>query len=120
MLTYYFGEHFRKMKRPNIFLYHHFKQTGHSPSKIQPVEKSIYDPNSSSKLKNIKRLENEFKRHRTESLTLEFAILFISQCTKYRFPSNTDFSSCRREIAASINDFSNRWCKRENVEPIMP
>ena len=21
------------------------------------------------------------------------------------------------EIAASFNDFSNRWCKRENVEP---
>ena len=26
-------------------------------------------------------------------------------------------SKCRREIAASLNDFSNRWCKRENVEP---
>ena len=24
---------------------------------------------------------------------------------------------CRREIAASLNDYSNRWCKRENVEP---
>ena len=36
---------------------------------------------------------------------------------KYRFPSNIDFSKCRREIAASLNDFSNRWCKRENVEP---
>ena len=35
----------------------------------------------------------------------------------YRFPSNIDFSICRREIAASLNDFSNRWCKRENVEP---
>ena len=23
----------------------------------------------------------------------------------------------RREIAASLNDFSNRWCKQENVEP---
>ena len=33
------------------------------------------------------------------------------------FPSNIDFSKCRREIAASLNDFSNRWCKRENVEP---
>ena len=22
-----------------------------------------------------------------------------------------------REIAASLNDLSNRWCKRENVEP---
>ena len=36
---------------------------------------------------------------------------------KYRFPSNIDFSKCRREIAASLNDFSNCWCKRENVEP---
>ena len=36
---------------------------------------------------------------------------------KYRFPSNIYFPKCRREIAASLNDFSNRWCKRENVEP---
>ena len=33
-------------------------------------------------------------------LTLEFVILFLP----------------RREIAASLNDFSNRWCKRENYE----
>ena len=48
---------------------------------------------------------------------LEFAILLNSQCPKYRFPSNTDFSSCRGEIAASINDFSNIQCKWENAEP---
>ena len=36
---------------------------------------------------------------------------------KYKFPYNIDFPKCRREIAASINDFSNRWCKRENIEP---
>ena len=38
---------------------------------------------------------------------------------KYRFPCNIDLPKCRREIeiAASLNDFSNRWCKRENVEP---
>ena len=41
----------------------------------------------------------------------------ISNGPKYRFPSNIDFSKCRREIAASLNDFSNRWCKWENVEP---
>ena len=41
----------------------------------------------------------------------------ISKGPKYRFPSNIDFAKCRREIAASLNDFSNRWCKRENVEP---
>ena len=30
---------------------------------------------------------------------------------------NIDFPKCHREIAASLNDFSNRRCKRENVEP---
>ena len=42
-----FREHFRKMKKPkkfDTFLYRHFKNNGHSPSKIviQPVEKIIY------------------------------------------------------------------------------
>ena len=41
----------------------------------------------------------------------------ISKGPKYRFLSNIDFAKCRREIAASLNDFSNRWCKWENVEP---
>ena len=41
----------------------------------------------------------------------------ISKCAKYRFPSKIDFPKCRREIAASLNDFSNRWCKWKNVEP---
>ena len=41
----------------------------------------------------------------------------ISKGPKYRFPSNIDFPKCRREIAASLNDFTNRWCKRENVKP---
>ena len=41
----------------------------------------------------------------------------ISKSPKYRVPSNIDFHKCRREIAASLNDFSNCWCKRENVEP---
>ena len=61
-----FREHFRKMKKPKIFdtfLYRHFKSNGHSPSKIvfQPVEKIIYDPNSSTRLKNINRHETERK-----------------------------------------------------------
>ena len=44
---------------------------GHSPSKIviQPVEKIIYDPNSSIRLKNI-------KRHETDLNGLNFAITF--------------------------------------------
>ena len=41
----------------------------------------------------------------------------ISKGPKYRFPSNIDFPKCRREIAASLNDFSNHWCKWKNVEP---
>ena len=50
-----FREHFRKMKKPkkfDTFLYRHFKNNGHPPSKIviQPVEKIIYDPNSSTRL----------------------------------------------------------------------
>ena len=40
-----------------------------------------------------------------------------SKGPKYRLPSNIDFPKCRREIATSLFDFSNRWCKRENVEP---
>ena len=41
----------------------------------------------------------------------------VSKGPKYRFPSNIYFPKCCREIAASLNDFSNRWYKRENVEP---
>ena len=47
----------------STFLYHHFKNNGHSPSKIvnQTVEKIIYDPNSSTRLKHIKGHETELK-----------------------------------------------------------
>ena len=41
----------------------------------------------------------------------------ISKGPKYRFPSNIDFPKCRREIAASLNDFTNSLCILENVEP---
>ena len=41
----------------------------------------------------------------------------ISKGPSYRYPSNIDFSKCRREIAASLNDYSNRLCKQGNVEP---
>ena len=36
---------------------------------------------------------------------------------KYRYPSRIDFKKCREEIAIALNDFGNRWCKREYVEP---
>ena len=41
----------------------------------------------------------------------------ISKGPKYRLPSNIDFPKCRKEITASLNDFSNRWRNQENVEP---
>ena len=37
----------------------------------------------------------------------------ISKGPKYRFLSNIDFIKCREEIAAALNEFGNRWCKRE-------
>ena len=57
-----FHEHFRKMKKPkkfDTFLYRHFKNNGHLPSKIeiQPVEKIIYDPNSSTRLKILRDMK---------------------------------------------------------------
>ena len=48
-------------------------------------------------------------------LTLKFAVLFLKVL---RLSSNIDFPKCHREIAASLNGFSYRWCKRENVEPV--
>ena len=41
----------------------------------------------------------------------------ISKGPKSKFPPHIDFPICRREIASSLNDFTNRWCKRENVKP---
>ena len=53
----------KKPKRFYTFLYRHFRSNGHSPNKIviQPVEKIMYDPNSSTRLKNIKRHETQLK-----------------------------------------------------------
>ena len=53
----------KKPKKFNTFVYRHLKSNGHSPSKIviQPVEKIIYDPNSTTRLKNIKRHKTELK-----------------------------------------------------------
>ena len=41
----------------------------------------------------------------------------VSKGPKYRFPSRINFKKCREEIASALNDFCNRWCKREYVEP---
>ena len=40
----------------------------------------------------------------------------VSKGSKYRFPSQIGFNRCREEIASALNDFGNRWCKRESVE----
>ena len=34
----------------------------------------------------------------------------------YRFPVPIYFKSCREEIAGALQEFCNRWCKREHVE----
>ena len=36
--------------------------------------------------------------------------------SKYRFPVHIDFQKCREKNAVSLNEFCNRWCKREHVE----
>ena len=40
----------------------------------------------------------------------------IAKGPKYRFPVQIDFQKCREKIAGSLNEFCNRWCKREHVE----
>ena len=40
----------------------------------------------------------------------------IAKGPKYRFPVQIDFQKCRKKIAGSLNEFCNRWCKREHVE----
>ena len=48
-------------------------------------------------------------------LTLEFSILFI-KALNIDFPlKNIDFPKFLNEIAASLNDFSNRWCKKTDA-----
>ena len=43
----------------------------------------------------------------------------VSKGPKYRFPSRIDLKKCREEIASALNDFGNRWCKREYMS-LMP
>ena len=35
---------------------------------------------------------------------------------KYMFPSQSNFNKCREEITGLLQEFYNRWCKREHVE----
>ena len=57
-----FGKDYRKIKKPkntDTFLYQPFKRTGHSPDNVlvQPVEKLIYDENSSVRFNSSKGLK---------------------------------------------------------------
>ena len=40
----------------------------------------------------------------------------ITKGPKYRFPAKIVFQKCRENVAASLNEYSNRRCKREHVE----
>ena len=51
-------------------------------------------------------------------LTLEFATLFL-RVLNIDFHLIIDFPKCRREIAASLNDFSNR-CAKGKMLHLMP
>ena len=41
--------------------------------------------------------------------------LITGKGPKNRIPVQIDFHKCREKIAASLNEFYNRWCKREYV-----
>ena len=40
----------------------------------------------------------------------------ICKGSKFRFPVPIDLKSCHEEIAEALQEFCNRWCKREHVE----
>ena len=42
-------------------------------------------------------------------------LLIPDHCLSIHFPVQIDFQKCRK-IAASLNEFCNRWCKRKSVE----
>ena len=53
----------KKPRKIDVFLYQHFKRTGHSlvNVSVHSVEKIYFDGNSSSRFKNIKRHHTELK-----------------------------------------------------------
>ena len=76
--------------------------------------------NEKRKAKNENQTKNENHIIMTGNLKIisDSRIRYIvSKGPKYRFPSRIDFKKCREEIASALNDFGNRWCKREYVDP---
>ena len=43
----------------------------------------------------------------------------IAKGPKYRFPAKINFQKCREKIAASLNEYCSRWCKREHVSVML-
>ena len=44
-------------------------------------------------------------------VSIRFSLMVIFRLANFQRGSNTDYPKCCREIAASLNDFINRWCK---------
>ncbi len=40
----------------------------------------------------------------------------LTKGPKYRLPSDIDFNACRLQIAKALQDFTSRWCRREQAE----
>ena len=97
------------LKKKRISRSHGKRKNGNIKRKIfteKRINTSLKDPSITL---------NNHGRHCFLSFLSSLSISAIGP--KHRFLSKTDFPKCRREIAASLNDFSNRWCKLEDVEP---
>ena len=98
--------------RKRKFRSHGIRKKGNSKRKKGAVKRS------NTSLKDLSKVLEDHSRHFMLSLlsSLPISVLRITG-PKYRFPSRIDFKKCREEIASALNDFGNRWCKREYVEP---
>ena len=102
----------KKPKRFDTFHYRHLISNGHSASKIviQQVKKIIYDPNSSTRLKNIKRHDTELKwikfLHATFPLGFNDSIYHkgnISKMPDFEFFSVLEF---KKNVKVDLSDGS--------------
>ena len=50
-------------------------------------------------------------------ISIRSSLMVIFRLANFQRGSDFDYPKWCREIAASLNDFINRWCKWENVEP---
>ena len=48
---------------------------------------------------------------------LDLIVSVPDHCFSFYFPSRINLKKCKEEIASAWNDFGNRRCKREYVEP---